>query len=50
MATKKAFGISGGENGEKAWHTLLHVMLKYCGCVRIISFLPSFWDFSVIKE
>lgn len=32
MVTKQVFGICGDENGEKAWHTLTHVMLKYCGC------------------
>jgi len=32
MVIKQKFGFCADKKGEKALHTLQHVMLKYCGC------------------
>jgi len=48
MVTKQKFGFCANEKGEKALHTLKHVMLNIVGADYL--FFAVFWDYVVIKE
>jgi len=50
MVMKQKFGTYADENGEKALHTLPHVMLKNCGCGLFhICCLLGLWCYKRMK-